>query len=161
MSVRAGIFFAVFCFCQAIRLADGVGGETEEVVRQVIALTNAERLGRGLRPVVPHATLQEAARWLAHDMAMHQSLNHTDSTGRSMTARLSQFGYTNAHVMAENIALGPATAQEAIGLWMQSSQHRANLLHPDVGEIGVGYAVSPNDGQRYWVQDFGSRFDGS
>ena len=161
MSNRTVLLVAAIWIFWGAAAPERSGSNIEELTRRVIQLTNVERADRGFRPLTVHPRLQDAATWLATDMAAHQSLSHTDSTGRRMTARLIQFGYANAQIMAENIAVGPTTAQEAVQLWMQSTQHRHNLLHPDVREIGVGYAVDSRTGQSYWVQDFGSRFDGS
>jgi uncharacterized protein YkwD len=54
--------------------------------------------------------------------------------------------------------VGPVTPREAVHVWMQSERHRDNVLNRDLREIGVGYAVNPANAQRYWVQDFGTRY---
>ena len=40
--------------------------------------------------------------------------------------------------------------------WMESSGHRANILHTQLWEIGIGYYNGGSWGH-YWVQDFGRR----
>ena len=61
-------------------------------------------------------------------------------------------------IVAENIARGPFTVDEAIDNWMLSREHRSNLLHPAFRDFGAGIAVGRNSvGYTViWVQDFGT-----
>ena len=90
-------------------------------------------------------------------MARHHTLNHTDSRHRDVAARLEAFGYNRARLMAENIAEGQQTPAAVVKAWLQSPPHRANLLHAEVEEVGVGHAVDPQ-GRHYWVLDLGAHF---
>ena len=127
---------------------------------QVVELTNRERQAKGLRPLKLQTTLREAAQWLADDMAKKSYLSHTDSLTRDFSTRLRDFGYENASVMAENIGLGAPDPAQAVANWMKSPGHRANILNPELTEIGVGYAYNARDPNRhYWVQDFGRRHE--
>ena len=138
--------------------AAAVKTQPEVFWRQVLELTNRERQAKGLRPLKPQTTLQEAAQWLADDMAKKSYLSHTDSLSRDFSTRLRDFGYENANVMAENIGLGAPDAAKAVANWMKSEGHRANILNPEITEIGVGHAYNGTDPNRhYWVQDFGRR----
>jgi uncharacterized protein YkwD len=129
-----------------------------EYVQQVVELTNRERQAKGLRPLKAQPTLQEAAQWLADDMAKNSYLSHTDSQGRDFSTRLRNFGYENFTVMAENVGMGARDPAKAVANWMKSPGHRANILNPELTEIGVGYAINEKDRNgHYWVQDFGRR----
>jgi uncharacterized protein YkwD len=126
--------------------------------RQVVELTNRERQVKGLSPLKPQATLQKAAQWLADDMAKESYFSHADSLGRDFSTRLRNFGYENFTAMAENIGFGASDPAKAVANWMKSPGHRANILNPELTEIGVGYAYNTKDpNQHYWVQDFGRR----
>ena len=128
--------------------------------RQVVELTNRERQAKGLRPLKLQATLGEAAQWLADDMAKKSYLSHTDSLSRDFSTRLRDFGYENFTAMAENIGLGAPDPAKAVANWMKSPGHRANILNPELTEIGVGYAYNATDPNgHYWVQDFGTRHE--
>ena len=145
---------------EVTRSADSFKAE-ERLLRQVVALTNAERAKLNLPPLKLHEKLCVAAQWLAQDMADHNYFEHTDHQGRSIDPRLPDFGYQDYENLGENIAAGHSTPEEVLADWMHSPDHRANLLDPQVREIGVGYAQSQDSKfKRYWVQDFGSRFDG-
>jgi uncharacterized protein YkwD len=128
------------------------------MIRQIVELTNEQRKSHGLAPLKLQHNLTDAAQWLADDMAVKDYFSHTDSEGRDVVDRVAAFGYRPVRLIAENIAAGTRTPQEAVERWMNSPEHRANLLHPEAEDMGVGYAVGEPDGERYWVQDFGSRF---
>lgn len=134
-----------------------VSTQSDAFARQVVELTNRERQAKGLRPLKPQTTLREAAQWLADDMAKKSYLSHTDSLGRDFSSRLRDFRYENATVAAENIGLGAPDPAKALANWMKSPGHRANILNPEVTEIGVGYTYNGTDRKHYWVQDFGRR----
>ena len=60
-------------------------------------------------------------------------------------------------MVAENIARGHTTVEEAMDAWMQSRGHRGNLLNAAFTEMGVGCAVGTNAAGStvLWVQEFG------
>jgi uncharacterized protein YkwD len=123
----------------------------------VLSVINTERTARGLGAVSGNEVLQIAAQWMAEDMAAHHTLDHTDSRHRSVANRLQDFGYEYPRLLAENIAEGQETATAVVNSWMHSPPHRANLLHPEVRQAGVGHAVNVQ-GQHYWVVDLGTAF---
>jgi hypothetical protein len=134
--------------------------EEAKFVQQVIELTNRARGKAGLLPLKPQETLCRSARWMAQDMAAHDYFDHTDDQGRGISARFKDFGYKGYHTLGENIAVGQRTPEEVVSGWLKSPGHRHNLLSPDFSEIGIGYVYVPGSRyRRYWVQDFGSRFD--
>jgi uncharacterized protein YkwD len=54
------------------------------------------------------------------------------------------------------------TPAEVVEGWVNSPGHRANILHPKMREIGIGYALLNEDTgketyRHYWVQNFGYR----
>ncbi|MDJ0690009.1 MAG: CAP domain-containing protein [Xenococcaceae cyanobacterium MO_188.B32] len=62
---------------------------------------------------------------------------------------------------AENIAAGYQTPEAVVEAWMGSAGHRANILNPDLTEIGVGYEYLANDTgsvnyNSYWTTTFGT-----
>jgi uncharacterized protein YkwD len=133
-----------------------------EFQSQVVALTNRERLKAGLPALKAQTNLTRSAMWMAHDLATHRYFDHTDSGGRSMVDRITDFRYENYCAIGENIAMGQETPKEVVAGWMASPGHRANILSRDYAEIGVGYIAAPGHGrQGFWVQDFGAKFDRS
>jgi uncharacterized protein YkwD len=113
----------------------GKGLELLPIEHNVVSYTNARRAQRGLPPLQIDLQLMDSARRHAAWMARRRSLQHTTAT------------------VAENIAMGQASSQEAVQDWMNSPGHRANILNSSHARIGVG-AYRGADGQIYWCQQF-------
>ena len=112
----------------------------DEVVRQV----NAERARAGLRALSVSAELSRAARVRAVEIT--RKFSHTRPDG-------SAWRTVSSAAYGENIAVGQRTADKVMAAWMTSSGHRANILRPSYGSIGVCAVIS--GGVTYWVQLFG------
>ena len=52
----------------------------------------------------------------------------------------------------ENIAMGNVTAANVVTMWMNSPEHRSNLLSSSFKHVAIGAARA--DGVWYVVQDF-------
>ena len=111
--------------------------------------TNSERAARGLPPVRGSAVLSAAAAAHACDMATRGRMTHKGSGGSGPAQRLKARGYRPA-ITAENIAAGPFDLRAALGAWSRSDQHRANILIPQLREVGIGHALGPDGRTRFW-----------
>ncbi|WP_447983011.1 CAP domain-containing protein [Nitrospira sp. Nam74] len=58
------------------------------IAASVLSVVNTERTRQGLGAVSENEVLQNAAQWMADDMAAHDTLDHTDSQHRSFAKRL-------------------------------------------------------------------------
>jgi uncharacterized protein YkwD len=130
---------------------------------QVVALVNAQRSQAGLKPVRLNPLLSAAAQTHSQDMALNDFFSHTGSDGSTADRRILTAGY-NYSVIGENIAVGYATPADVVQAWMDSPEHRDNILHPMLEDIGIGFYFLDNDtGQTnyhyYWTQDFGRPLD--
>jgi uncharacterized protein YkwD len=105
------------------------------VEQAIIDGTNAERARYGLAPLALDPALERTARYHAAWMTNSHNLQHS-SIG-----------------VAENIAWGQHSAQEAMSSWMSSSGHRANILNASYRRIGVSAYTAP-DGSCFWCQQF-------
>lgn len=112
----------------------------DEVVRQV----NMERARRGLGALRVSAELSRAARIRANEITRRFSHTRPDNTA---------WRTVSSAAYGENIAMGQRTADKVMAAWMTSSGHRANILRPSYGSIGVCAVIS--GGVTYWVQLFG------
>lgn len=142
-----------------------VSAETLE--HTVLCLVNRQRTSRGLSRLRSNDRLERAAR--AHSRAMVQQsfFAHDSLGGASVLDRVKRRGYrsTGGMMVGENIAWGSgsyATPAEILDGWMNSSGHRANILHRSFREIGVGVALGaprPVHGQpaATYTTDFGAR----
>lgn len=109
------------------------------VQEQVVHLTNLERRKEGLLPLKISEGLMKGAQSHAEDMAANGYFSHTGRDGSRFSARCEKAGY-KGFARGENIAMGAADPAHLVGLWMESPGHKANILKPDVNEIGVGFA---------------------
>jgi uncharacterized protein YkwD len=103
---------------------------------QMLILVNRERVAAGLRPLAPDPELTEVARRHSADMFTRGYFAHDTPEGLDPFARMreSHVRYVTA---GENLALAP-TLQVAHSGLMNSPGHRANILNPQFGRLGIG-----------------------
>ena len=133
------------------------------VARRVLELVNQARAqprSCGVKPYSATFALrlspQLADAALAHsvDMATRGYFDHQSPDGSTPAVRVANAGYAWAAV-AENIAAGVATPEEAVQGWLQSAGHCANLMNPRFIDMGVAYAVNrKNAAIIMWTQVF-------
>ena len=105
------------------------------IEENVVKYTNAQRAKYGLAALEIDHDLMDSARQHAAWMASNRRLIHT------------------SRPVAENIAMGQASSNEAVRCWMDSSGHRANILNRGHRKIGVaGYRTA--NGTIFWCQQF-------
>jgi uncharacterized protein YkwD len=122
---------------------------------------NAARATHGLPPLHLDPALTVAAQQHAADMAWHGYLAHTSPEGGTPLARYLKAGGDPAKLVGENIAHCPScynavtqgTIQQLTQDWMNSPEHRKNLLAPEFDSFGFGTAIDDELGL-YAVQTF-------
>lgn len=112
--------------------------------------TNNDRASHGLAPVRGSAVLSMVAAAHACDMATRGRMSHRGSASSGPAQRVKARGYRPS-VTAENIAAGPFDLGAALGAWSKSDKHRANILIPQLREVGIGYALGPDGRTRFWA----------
>jgi uncharacterized protein YkwD len=70
------------------------------------------------------------------------------------TDRAAYVGYKYSW-LGENIAFNYPDDNSVMIAWMNSPEHRANILNPNFTQIGVGIAYD-SKGEPYYTQDFGA-----
>lgn len=118
-------------------------------ILRIVELVNEERAQVGLNPVTLDASASQAAAVRAREIVT--SFSHTRPDGRSCFTALTEAG-VNYRLAGENIAWGQSTPEQVMEGWMNSSGHRANILHESFTHIGVGYYQQ--GGVNYWTQLF-------
>ena len=118
---------------------------------EVLALVNKERESAGCKPLTASTSLDGLAQSFSDEMAARGFFDHTDPDGKDPWDRAKARGITN--LSAENIAQGQPTAQAVMDAWMNSPDHRRNILDCDYTTLGVG--VHFGTGGPWWTQDFG------
>lgn len=123
--------------------------------QSLLDLTNRERRMKNLPALKVHPQLMKAAREHAVNMAKQQKLDH-QLDGKDLANRLKALEYAFSEA-GENIAHKPVTARLVMKKWMDSEDHRNNILSEEFVEIGLGMAKSEK-GEYYWVQVFATPF---
>jgi len=103
---------------------------------RMLALVNAERTTAGLRPLAADPALADVARAHSRDMFARGYFSHASPEGAQASDRMRQAG-VRFLVAGENLALAPTLAMAHQGL-MNSPGHRANILRPQYGRVGIG-----------------------
>jgi uncharacterized protein YkwD len=124
------------------------------MAEKILTIVNQERQAQGLTTLVLNSALSTAAQKYALQMQSQLFFSHTSPDGSTFVQRDAAAGYTSWTWLAENIAYGQQSAQEVMTSWMNSPNHRANILDPKARDLGVGYAPGATP---YWVQEFGAR----
>ena len=107
-----------------------------ELEAQMLELVNAERRSAGLKPLKPDPQMTQVARAHSRDMFARGYFSHVSPEGDDLADRMreARVGYLAA---GENLALAPTLFSAHSGL-MQSPGHRANILRPQFGRLGIG-----------------------
>ena len=124
--------------------------------RRMLDRVNAERRRHSLPVLAPNATLDRVAQTYADDMLKRSHYGHVDPEGLTVRERAYAGGY-DLRFIAENLAAGQPTVDEAVDGWMKSEKHRDNILSRIYTEAGFGLAIGRNrrGSQIIWVQVFG------
>lgn len=116
---------------------------------------NEYRRQNKVNPLVLDNNLIQSARWMAQDLATHNTITHTDSLGRDIFKRIKAFGYSGRWV-GENIAGGFELASDNLKIWQSDDIHKNNLLGPNYTKVGVGrYYLKGSFNRWHWVLDLG------
>jgi len=145
--------------------ADRTGLDPAVARRAILCLTNYARARTGLRPFAPSPLLDRAARARLTADARCGEFSHTPC-GIPFTAAFAPYlAHAADYRIAENIAWGvgrDATPRTTMDSWLQSAEHRANILSPTFRELGVGYLPRVRLGgwsdSALWSQEFGVRW---
>lgn len=109
----------------------------------MLRLVNSERIKAGLNILKPDPELTKVARIHSVDMFQRGYFSHVSPDDKGPFDRMRDHGvkFTNA---GENLALAPTLDIAHNGL-MHSPGHRANILRPEFGRLGIGIV----DGGKY------------
>lgn len=115
----------------------------------VVASVNHIRAQHGCRSLKVAKKLTTSAQRHADDMSAKRYFSHTSADGRSWVSRQRAAGWKQPG--GENIARGFGNAGSVMTAWMNSPEHRRNILNCQFRYIGVGFTANGE----YWVQNFG------
>lgn len=116
--------------------------KNDTFVTELLTLINNARTSNGLTALTVNQKLASAANVHATDMLCNNYLSPTGLDGSTAQSRVTAQGYT-ASVVVENLyALHPAfgmSPQVAFDWWNRNTAYRANILNPNVTEVGIAY----------------------
>ena len=103
---------------------------------QMLVLVNQERTKRGLKPLQADTEMTPVARAHSQDMFARGYFSHYTPEGKDPFDRMKAYGIKYM-AAGENLALGQTLRICHEGL-MNSPGHRANILNPSYGRLGIG-----------------------
>ncbi|WP_433994394.1 CAP domain-containing protein [Bradyrhizobium canariense] len=112
------------------------------------------RLKHGEGRVAIDATLNRIALEQAKAMAARDALDH--GVLGSFSSRISPAGAGRA---AENIAYGYDSFEKTLGQWIDSAEHRKNLLLHNASRVGVASATSTTSRRTYWAMEIAGEYE--
>ena len=120
----------------------------EETAKELLRLHNAARKKAGKPALRLNARLSSAAQRFAEFLAKSRKYEH-DADGRTPAERIDAEGYEWSS-WSENIAWGTREPAEVMKTWINSKEHRVNILG-DEKEVGFGIC------EDVWVADFATQ----
>lgn len=111
----------------------------------LLGLINDERQRQGIRKLSFDNRLNRAAQKYANVIGPARDCSHSHGSefwDRFRTEGYSQYG-------GENITCGISSAQAAFNAWMNSPNHKSNMLNDSWKSAGLGFSSG------YWVLDMG------
>jgi len=126
----------------------------------IITLTNASRTTSQLTSLKENGALDQAAQAKADDMLKNQYFAHTSPTGLTPWSFIQNAKY-NYIIAGENLAINYYSAEGVESAWMNSPEHRANILNGNFEDIGIGISSGEYKGVPaiFVVQMFGTSLD--
>lgn len=122
--------------------------QANQVELEMLALINADRADAGLHPLQLNTALNDASEDHSRWMLNTDQFSHTGAGGSNAGARMMEtaFPFEGSYQWAENIGWqsergAPGISDDVADIHeslMNSPGHRANLLDPDLTDIGIG-----------------------
>ncbi len=145
-------------------------------------LVNLERARAGLAPLSWDENLSAIALGHSQDMALHEYFGHNGTAGDTPTDRALRSGYNCTKYYADYYTYGigenlfknnlydsieyydsvpvrydwnsqEKIAEVTVAGWMNSTEHRDNILQPNYDREGIGIVIAKNDAV-YITEDF-------
>lgn len=126
-----------------------------EFQREVLMLVNEARASEGKAGLSGSELFNDAANVRAAEIS--QLFDHTRPDGRDCFSIFADMGLGGG-VKGENIAAGTKlpTPADVVNEWLNSPDHRANIMSDDFNTLGIGYFEADDVYKYYWVQLFAS-----
>ncbi|HVS58950.1 MAG TPA: CAP domain-containing protein [Candidatus Saccharimonadales bacterium] len=120
-----------------------LGYATDMSIQSLLDDTNSQRSGNGQASLQLNGQLDAAAQAKANDMATRDYWSHNTPDGKTPWTFITSAGYSY-QTAGENLAYGFDTAAATVTGWMNSPEHRANILNTTYKQVGFGIANAAN-----------------
>ena len=132
--------------CTAVDVVPGATSAAQ-TLSSTLCLINAQRTAAGLQGLHENSRLDEAAAAHNADMVAKDYFAHVSPTGVGPLNWVTASGYvlpSIGYVIGENIGWGTfdlATPRSMVSAWMNSPDHRANILNPSYTDSGIAVST--------------------
>lgn len=111
-------------------------------ITQLLGLTNEDRSVVGVHPLVLSAVLDSSATDKCNDMVTNDYWAHNSPSGLTPWVFINR--YTTFNKAGENLAFNFGSSQAVETGWMNSPEHKVNILDPVFNDVGFGVCKSSN-----------------
>ena len=116
---------------------------TEMSISGLFQSTNVQRENNGKADLSLNQKLINAAQTKANDMVARNYWSHNTPDGQEPWVFITNAGYSYQKA-GENLAYGFTTSSDTVTGWMNSPEHRANMLDSSFVDVGFGFANGSN-----------------
>lgn len=120
-----------------------LGSQVNISSTSLLAVTNRQRTDDNEAALSLNPKLMSAAQTKANDMVNRNYWSHDTPDGKLPWSFMIAAGYSY-QMAGENLAYGFADANSVISGWMNSPEHRANILNSGYQDVGFGTSSSPD-----------------
>ena len=138
------IFGIALCLSLLLLCGCGAKNDGEKFVSDILALCNGQRAEQGASALTLDAELCESALIRANEISTEGNFSHVRPDGSGcFTVIRGEFRFAG-----ENLATGGNDAEKTVEAWMNSPDHRANILKPEFTKAGIAVV---NSGDKYYI----------
>ena len=123
-----------------------LGHESDITINSLLAQTNQSRVQAGETPLKLNDKLDQAAYLKAQDMFAKQYWAHNAPDGTEPWKWLGDVGY-NYNEAGENLAKNFTSTGAIMTAWLNSPEHKANILKSDYQDVGFAVVSGELAGQ--------------
>jgi len=120
-----------------------LGAQSDITAATLTSETNNIRTKNQEQTLVLNDKLTTAAQAKANDMVAKNYWSHNAPDGKTPWSFIQQNGYAYESA-GENLAYGFGSSDAVLSGWMNSSEHRANILRASYQQVGFGIVKSEN-----------------
>ena len=120
-----------------------MGASDDFTAAKLVENTNEHRHRHDLVALTLDPKLTSAAQAKAEDMARRNYWSHSTPDSQPFSSFIINSGY-QYQAIGENLAYGFNNAGQVINGWMNSEEHRENILSKNYQNVGFGVASSPD-----------------